>query len=54
LVFVDESAEEIAAAQVLGRGHLTERVAAIGWQEVERAVRSVFVVMPAVDAKHVL
>ena len=53
---MDESAEEIAAAQVLGRGRLTEgdRVAAIGWQEVERAMRSVFVVMPAVDAKHVL
>jgi hypothetical protein len=51
LVLVDESAEKIAAAQVLGRGRLTEgdRVAAIGWQEVERAMRSVFVVCAGIN-----
>jgi hypothetical protein len=42
---MDESAEEIPTLSAIGRVHRC-RVAAIGREEVERAVRPVPVVMP--------
>jgi hypothetical protein len=53
LVFVDQSAEEVVAAEI-GRQVDRCRVAAVWREEVERAVRPVFVVMPTIDAKDVL
>src|SRR5215210_6917778 len=53
LVFMDKSAEEIATLQAIGSVQRS-RVSAIGRNEVERAVRSVLVVMATVDAEHVL
>jgi hypothetical protein len=50
---VDESAEKIATLEVIGR--IQRRwVAAVGRQEVERAMWPVLVVVAAVDAEHVL
>jgi energy-coupling factor transporter ATP-binding protein EcfA2 len=53
LVFVDESAEQVAAVYA---GRCVERcwVAAVGREQVERAVWPVLVVMAAVDAEDVL
>jgi hypothetical protein len=47
---VDESAEEIATSWTI-RPVERNRVSAIGRDEVERAVRPVFVVVTAVDAE---
>jgi len=56
LVFVDESAEEVEAVHGSGRTRRVERgrVTAVGRLEVERTVGPVLVVVPAVDAEHVL
>jgi hypothetical protein len=52
LVLVDESAEKIATLEAIGRAQ-RRRVAAVGQEEVERAVRPVLVVVAAVDAEDV-
>jgi hypothetical protein len=49
---VDESAEEIPTLYVIGRVQ-RRGVATVGRGEVERAVRPLLVVMPAVDTEHV-
>jgi hypothetical protein len=53
LVFVDESAEQIAAAKV-GNRCQRRRVAPVRWQQLQCAVRSVLVVMAPVGAEHML
>ena len=53
LVLVDESAEQVATLAAIGRTQ-RHRVAAMGREEVERAVRPVLVVVAAVDAEQVL
>jgi hypothetical protein len=53
LVFVDESAKEIAAAETSGRVRRC-RAQSVGREELERALRRVLVVVAAVDAEHVL
>jgi hypothetical protein len=50
---VDESAQEIPTLWAVGRVEW-RRVAAVGREEVERAVWPVLVVMAAVDVEHVL
>ena len=50
---MDESAEEIPTARAMGNVE-GRRVAAVGWEEVERTVWPVLVVMAAVDAEDVL
>ena len=52
LIFVDESAEQIAAAKVVRRCQ-RRRVAPVRWEESQRAVWSVLVVMAPVGAEHV-
>jgi len=49
---VDESAEQIAAAKVVRRCQ-RRRVAPVRWEELQRAVWSVLVVMAPVGAEHV-
>jgi hypothetical protein len=51
LVFVDESAEQIPAAEVGGRVG-QRRFVAVRWQKVKRAVWPMFVVVAAVDAEY--
>ncbi len=51
LVFVDESAEQIAAAKV-GRRCQRRRVAPVRWEQLQRAVGPVLVVMAPVGAEH--
>jgi hypothetical protein len=55
-VFVDQSAEEVVSAEVLARAARVgrDRLAAVGWQEAQRTMRPVLVVMPTVDAEHLL
>ena len=53
LVFVDESAEQIASAKV-GRRCQRRRIAAVRREQLESAVWPVLVVVAAVDAEHVL
>jgi hypothetical protein len=50
---VDESAEEVTAAQAVRRVQ-RRWVAAVRWEEVERTVRPVLVVVAAVDTEHML
>jgi hypothetical protein len=57
VIFVDESAEEIATAKAGTRRQRRWVAAAglpVGWYEAERAVWPVLVVVPAIDAEHVL
>ena len=53
LVFVDESAEELAAVHAWRCCCLLERDRSVGREQVERAVGSVLVVVPTVDAENV-
>jgi hypothetical protein len=53
VVFVDESAQQVAAVQA-GAGVRRRWTAAVGRQELERSIRPVLVVLAAVDAEHTL
>src|SRR5215211_4835230 len=53
LVFVDESAEQIASAKVGKRGQ-RRGVAPIRWEQLESAMWPVLVVVAAVDTEHAL
>jgi hypothetical protein len=51
---VDESAEQIATAQTVGRYVQRCRVAAVGREQLKGAMRPMFVVVTAVDAEYLL